>query len=197
EVAAGSGNRAARADTGDEVGDAALGALPDLGAGGVVVAGRARRVRVLVGLPRVGRLAHEAVRGVVVRVGVAGGDGGGAHDDLGAVGLEGVALVLTDLVGAHEDARVAALLGDDREAHAGVAARGFDDDAAGLERAAGLGFLDHLQGDAVLGTAAGVEVLDLRDDLGAAGRHHRVQSDEGSVPDEVADVVRDGHGSTL
>ena len=36
-----------------------------------------------------------------------GGDGGRADHDLGAVGLEHVALVLADLVGAHEDAVVA------------------------------------------------------------------------------------------
>ena len=51
EVAARAADRAAGADTGDEVGDLAVGLLPDLRSGGLVVAGRVVRVAVLVRLP--------------------------------------------------------------------------------------------------------------------------------------------------
>ena len=95
-----------------------------------------------------------------------GRDGGRADHDLGAVGLEHVALVLADLVGAHEDAVVALLLGHHRQPDAGVAGGRLDDRAAGLELAGRLGRLDHPRRDAVLHRPAGVEVLDL-------GEHQR------------------------
>src|SRR6478672_10026193 len=56
-------------------------------------------VGVLVGLPRARGLAHQSVGGGVIGVGVVGRDRGRADDDLGAVGLEHVALVLGHLVG--------------------------------------------------------------------------------------------------
>ncbi len=118
-------------------------------------------------------------------------DGGRAHDDLGPVGLEHVTLVLAHLVGADEDAGVAAALGDEREPDAGVAARRLDDGAARLQQPVALGGLDHAQRDAVLDRASGVEVLDLREDRAA---HPRVlddgaELDEGGVADEVRDVL--------
>jgi hypothetical protein len=163
EVAAGAADRAAGADTGDEVGDLPVGLRPDLGAGGLVVRPRVVRVGVLVRLPRA-RLRREPVRDVVVGVRVLRLDGGRADDHLGAVRLEHVALVLADLVGAHEDAVVALLLGDHGQPDAGVARRRLDDRPPGLQLAGGLGGLDHALGDAVLHGAAGVEVLHLGED---------------------------------
>ena len=147
----------------DEVGDPALGLLPDLRTGGLVVGARVVGVGVLVGLPGAGLLG-EPVADVVVGVRVLRRDGGRADHDLGAVGLEHVALVLADLVGAHEDALVALLLGHHRQADAGVAGGRLDDRAAGLQLAGGLGRLDHPAGDAVLHGPAGVEVLHLGED---------------------------------
>ena len=134
---------------------------PDLGAGGLVVGARVVRVGVLVGLPGA-RLRGEPVADVVVGVRVLRGDGGRADDDLGAVRLEHVALVLADLVRADEDALVALGLGHHGQADAGVAGGRLDDGAAGLELAGRLRRLDHPGGDPVLHGAARVEVLDLR-----------------------------------
>jgi hypothetical protein len=60
EVAAGAADRAAGADADHEVRDAAVGLLPDLGAGLLVVRRGVRQVVVLVRLPRVRHLALEA-----------------------------------------------------------------------------------------------------------------------------------------
>ena len=61
EVAAGAGDRAAGADAGDEVRDAAARLLPQLGAGGRVVGVRVGRVEVLVGLEGARDLLGQAV----------------------------------------------------------------------------------------------------------------------------------------
>lgn len=84
-----------------------------------------------------------------------------ADDDLGTVGAQHIDLVRGHLVRADEDALVALLLRDDRQADARVAARRLDDRAAGLQLTALFGGLDHAQGDPVLDRPAGVEVLDL------------------------------------
>ena len=163
EEATDAADRAAGAHPGDEVGDPPLGLLPDLRTGVLVVRARVVRVAVLVGLPGALGLAHQPVRDAVVAVGVVGRHGRRADDHLGAVRLEHVALVLADLVGADEDALVAALLGDQGQADPGVAGGRLDDRAAGLQLAAGLGRVHHADGDPVLHRAAGVEVLDLRE----------------------------------
>jgi len=183
------------------VGDLPVRLLPDLRAGGLVVGARVVGVGVLVGLPGAGLLG-EPVADVVVGVRVLRSDGGRADHDLGAVGLEHVALVLADLVGAHEDARVALLLGHHRQAHAGVARGRLDDRAARLERAGGLRGLDHAGGDAVLHRPAGVEVLDLGEHQRAVGRAARevegpAQPDERSVADEVEEGVHVLHPVNL
>ena len=116
QVAADAADRAAGADAGDEVGDPALGLLPDLRAGRLVVRQRVVRVRVLVRLPAARYLAGQPVGHRVVRPRIIGGDRGRADDHLGAIGPQHVDLVAADLVRADEDAAVAALLGDDREA---------------------------------------------------------------------------------
>ncbi len=179
EVAPDAADRAAGAHAGNEVGDPAVRLLPDLGTGGLVVGARVVRVGVLVGLPRAG-LGGEPVADVVVGVGVLRRDGGRADHDLGAVGLEHVALVLADLVGAHEDALVALLLGHHRQPDTGVAGGRLDDRAAGLELAGRLRRLDHPGGDAVLHGPAGVEVLHLGEDQRAASCTRRPPRGRGS-----------------
>ena len=146
------------------MGDRAVGVIPDLGTRRLVVAGRAHRVGVLVGLPRAVDLLDQTVGHAVVAVRVIGRHRRRAHHDLSSVGAQHILLVLADLVRADEDALVAALLGDQSQTDAGVAGCGFDDRAAGLQFAAGLRRVDHLHRDAVLGAAARVEVLDLGDD---------------------------------
>ncbi|CAI9398470.1 hypothetical protein HIDPHFAB_00001 [Nocardioides sp. T2.26MG-1] len=188
EVAADPGDRPAGADAGDEVGDLALGLRPDLGAGGLVVRPRVVRVGVLVRLPGA-RLGGQPVGDVVVGVGVLGLDRGRAHDDLRAVRLEHVALVLTDLVGADEDALVALLLRDHRQPDARVAGRRLHDRAPGLELAGRLSGLDHPGRDAVLHGAAGVEVLHLGEDdrslRAGQGAHGLREPEQRGVADQV------------
>ena len=164
QVAAGAGDGAAGAHAGDEMRDPAVGVGPDLRPGGLVVARRVLRVRVLVGLPGARGLRDQPVGHRVVGVGVLRRDRGRADHHLGPVGAQHVLLVLADLVRADEDAAVAALLGDQGEADAGVAAGRLDDGAAGLQRPGLLGGRDHLHRDAVLDRAARVEVLDLGQD---------------------------------
>ena len=117
---------------GDEVGDLAVGVGPDLRTGRLVVTLRTHRIRVLVGLPRAVDLLDEPVGHAVVAVRIVGRHRGRAHHDVGAVRAQHVPLVLADLVGADEDALVAALLGDERQPDTGVARGRFDDGAAGL-----------------------------------------------------------------
>src|SRR5207248_11354707 len=155
-VSAGPADGAAGADAGDEVGDRAVGLRPDLRAGGVVVRQRVVDVGVLVGLPAAGPLGRQPVGDVVVGLRMFRRNRGRTYDDLGAVRLQHVDLVERDLVGADEHAAIAALLRDDREADARVAAGRFDDRAAGLELARRLRRVDHPLGDAVLHGTAGV-----------------------------------------
>ena len=145
QIPARTGDGAAGADAGDEMGDLAVGVIPDLGPRRLVVADRTHRVGVLVGFPRAVDLLDETVGHAVVAVRVVGRHRRRADHDLSAVGAQHILLVLADLVRADEDAFVAALLGDQRQADTGVARCRFDDRAAGLELAAGLGGVDHLR----------------------------------------------------
>ena len=195
EVLADAADRAAGADADHQVIDPAVGLVPDLRAGLLVVGLGVRRVVVLVGLPAVRGLALEPRRHRVVRARILGLDVGGADDDLGAEGAQRVDLLLRLLVGGGEDAVVALDHRGDRQAHAGVARGALDDRAAGLEPAVALGVLDHLQRHPVLDRVAGVEGLDLGDDLGgdhapgdAVEPHHRRVAD--GVEDGVADFLR-------
>ena len=160
---------AAGADADDEVGDPAVGLLPDLRPGLLVVRGGVRQVVVLVRLPCVRHLLLEPRRHRVVRPRVLGIDVGRADDHLGAERLERVHLLLRLLVGRREDAVVAFDDGGDREPHAGVARRALDDRAARLQQPRPLGVLDHPDRHAVLDRIAGVERLDL-------GEHRRLET---------------------
>ena len=88
---------------------------------------------------------------------------------------------------------VAALLGDQGQADAGVARGGLDDHAAGLQLAGLFGGVDDALGDAVLGGAAGVEVFDFGRDGGLDAFGHMVEADERGVADEFCEAVVDGH----
>ncbi len=192
EVVAGTGDRAARADARDEVGDLPVRLLPQLRTGGLVVRTGVVRVAVLVGLPGAG-LAREAVGHVVVRVRVLGVDGGRADHDLGAVRAHHVDLVHGHLVRADEDALVALLLGHDGESYTRVAAGRLHDGATGLEGSALLGGLDHPYGDPVLHGSAGIEVLDLRKDGGLQAFGHTVELHQRGVADEADHRVVELH----
>ena len=193
----GARNGAAGAHPDDEVIDLAVGLLPDLGPGLIVVRRRVRQVVVLIRLPRIGDFLLEARRHGVVRTGIFRVDVGRTDDDLGAECLERVDLFLRLLVGRREDALVALDDRGDGEPHAGVAGRAFDDRAAGLEQTGAFGVLDHPHGHAVFDRIAGVERFELGDDRRAdhAARqridtHHRGLAD--GIEDGAADLLHGG-----
>ena len=195
QVPPGAGDRAAGADPGHEVRHRPVGLRPDLRAGGGVVGGRVLRIRVLVGLPATGYLAHQPARDTVIGVRMVGRDRAGTDHHLGAVGAQHADLVLRHLVGADEDAAVAAFGGHDRQPRPGVARRGFHDRAARPELAGRFRGGDHPQRDAVLDRSARVEVLHLGQHLrpgDAAG--HRAQPQQRGVPHQLAQRVIYLHG---
>ena len=89
---------------------------------------------------------------------------------------------------------IAARVGDQRQADAGVAGGALDHEPAGLQVAALLGLQDHLAAGAVLDRAAGVHELGLAEN-GAAGRGRRAfELDQRRVADGFDDAVADLHG---
>ncbi len=132
-----------------------VGVVLGLGVVGVVV---------LVRLPGQRHLAGQAIGDRVVGLGVFGRHRGRADDDLGSVGAQQGDLLGRHLVGADEDAAVAAPGRHDGQAHAGVAAGRLHDGPARRQQSVALGGLDHGQGDAVLRRAARVEQLELGDE---------------------------------
>jgi hypothetical protein len=165
QVAPGAGDRPAGPDRDDERVDPAAGLLPDLRAGELVVGVRVRHVRVLVGLERARDLLGEPVGDRVVAFRRVGVDGRRTDDDLGAVRAQERDLLLAHLVRHDEDAAVALDRRCDREADAGVARRRLDDRPARLELPVALGGLDQRQADPVLEGSAGVQVLELDQDV--------------------------------
>ena len=195
QVLADAADRAAGADADHQMIDPAVGLVPDLGPGLLVVGLGVRRVVVLVGLPAVRRLALEPRRHRVVGAGILGLDVGRADDHVGAERPQRVHFLLRLLVGGGEDAVVALDHGGDGQAHPGVARGALDDRPAGLQAPVAFGVLDHLDRHAVLDRVAGVEGLDLGDDLGgddalrdAVQPHHRRVTD--GVEDGIADFLR-------
>ncbi len=74
---------------------------------------------------------------------------------------------------------------------------GLDDGAAGPQLAAGLGGVDHLDRDAVLGAAARVEVFDLGRNRAGTFGDNRVQLYQRGIADELTDVPGDAHASIV
>ncbi|CKO52484.1 Uncharacterised protein [Mycobacterium tuberculosis] len=193
EVPASAGDGTAGADASHEMGDLALGIGPDFRAGGHIMACRSLRVGVLVGLPGTVDITDQPVRHTVVAGRIVRRDRRRAHHDLGAVGDQHIAFILTDLVRADEHALVAAALSDQRQTNAGIAGRGFDDGATRLQLTAGLGGFDHLHRDPILGAAARVEILDLCGHGSGAVGYHGVQPNQWGTTNEFTDMLRDPH----
>src|SRR6185312_3131223 len=194
EVAAGAGDRAAGAGADDHVGQLPVGGVPDLGAGGLVVAVRGGGVVELVGLVGAGDLGDQAVGDPVVGLGGIGGHRGGGDDDLGTVGTQHVALFLADLVRGDEDGLVALRLGHQGQPDAGVARRRLHDGAAGPQFPGLLRLLDHLQRDAVLDGPSGVQVLEFHQDGGPDALGDLRELHQGGVADEFQDGFSVFHG---
>ena len=190
-------DRAAGADRADEAVDLAAAFFPDLRPGRDVV-----RLAVVEIVPLVGE-DHAVLFGllellgepspdmlIVVRVGV----GRRRHlDQLGAAQPQHVLLFLALRLGDDDQRAVAARIGDERKADAGIAGGCLDDQAAGAQLAALFRLQDHLPAGAVLHRAARVHELGLAED-GAAGRlRGALQLDERRMADGFDNAVADLH----
>ena len=185
QVAARAGDRAARADGDHDRVELAAGLLPDLGARRLVVRLRIGHVRVLVGLVAARNLLGEPVGHGVVALGRVVLDRGRRDHDLGAVGAQHRDLLLAHLVRHDEDAAVAAGGCGNRQPDAGVAGGRLDDRPTRLELPLALGGLDHRHPDPVLVRAAGVQVLELREQRRLHVAADPVESHDGRLADEV------------
>src|SRR5580658_9881119 len=114
---------------------------------------------ILIGIEGIGNFAGQFLGDGIVAARIIGLDGRGADDDFGAESLEEIDFFLGLLVRNREDHFVAADGGNEREAHARVAARAFNDCATGFEQAAFFGVVNHGDADAVFHRAAGVGVV--------------------------------------
>ena len=180
---------AAAAHRAGEAVDLAVGLVPDLGAGGAVVAVAVGGVVELVGPDRAVRLLggeflgeRAGVAHVVAGIGV----GHGRHQpEVGAAQPQHVLLFLALRLGHHDHRAVAARIGDQGDADAGIAGGALDDHAAGLELAALLGVLDDGERRAILHRAAGIEELRLAVDVAARRLRGGDQLDQRRVADAI------------
>src|ERR1051326_579233 len=176
------GERAAGAAAADEGVDAAVHLLPDL---------RRRRLVMRLAVVDVLELLRH-VRALDPARELLGLGNGAAHagvlrreHDLAAEGFHDLALLGGEMLGDAEDHAIAHAHAGEREADAGVARGRLDDRAAFFQEAVALGVGDHADADAVLDGAAGVEELELHEDVLVNARklkHRR-------VADEVEEVA--------
>jgi hypothetical protein len=157
------------------------------------VGGRVRRVRILVELDRVRALACDPRGDVAVEVGRVGRRRGRTDDDLGAQRPQDAPLLLGDLVRTGEDAPVALLLGNEREADAGVPRGRLDDRRARTQRPVAFGRLDHRERRPVLHASARVQELELREHLRLEPRRDPPQPQERRSADQVEERLADVH----
>ena len=199
EEQADAGQRAARADGAGEGVDLAVGLLPDLRAGGAVVAHPVGDIVELVGPDRPVGLAPVQLLGepagqlhVVVRVLV----GHGRHRaQIGAHQPQHVHLLLALRLGDDDHGAVAAHVADQRQADPGVAGRALDDRPAGPQQALLLGVGDDRQRRPVLDAAARVEELALAQDLAARGVGDLVEAHQRRVADQIDEVLANVHAA--
>ena len=168
-------------DGADEVVDLAAGLLPDLQRRGLVVRQIVARIGELVGHEiGVGILGHLFPRQPDRSVGTLGS---GRQDHLGAVGTDDLPPLDRHRLAHHDLHGIALDDPHDGQSDACIARRGFDDGLAGGQPPVLLGRLDHLERDAVLDAARGVESLELRINVDVRIRaqpvnpHHRGISD--------------------
>jgi hypothetical protein len=162
---------------------AAFGVAPDFGTGGFVVGRRVVRVGELVE-----DLAPAFPLHPLGQVPGALHAGFPAHQhQLGAVGLHGLAPLDGQVLGHDQHHAVAADGGGHGQGDAGVAAGGLDQGVAGPDLAPGLGLGDHGQGRPVLHRAGRIVALQLHQDHVGGFARKLLQTDQGSVADEVFD----------
>ena len=154
QIASRAGDRAARADRGNEEVDPAVCVAPDLRSGGLIVGAGVGGIDELAGDKAVGDRAVELL-GLFNGSGHALGARG--QDELGAERAHQQNPLAGHGIRHHDHQTVAARGRDRGKPDARVAGRGLDDDRALAEQAAFLGVVEHRFADAVLGAAGGVE----------------------------------------
>ena len=188
EIAAESRQRAARADAGDDRVDIASHLRIDFRARSPLVGRRIGGVAELVGIEGAGRRFGQTFCPIVVIVRVAL-----AHVRAGDIDFRTERTQVQDLFPGHlvrhdEVDPVPLALPDEREAKSGIAGRGLDNRSARTEEAGLFRGLDHRHGNPVLDRSPRVLVLQLEEELAAAGidlgdLQHR------GVADQVQDRV--------
>ena len=191
QIAAGAGDRAARAHAHHQVRYAPAALLPQLRAGAVVVRLGVGRVEVLVGLEGAGDLLGQPICHAVVGLRRVGRHVGGRHHHLGAIRPQEIDLLLGHLVRHHRDHAVALQPRRDRETGARVARGGLHDRAAGLEAAIPLRGFDQPQRHPVLDRAARVERLHLRHKVRPESGSHPAEADKRRAADRLQNRVLD------
>ncbi|KAG0928547.1 hypothetical protein G6F31_017680 [Rhizopus arrhizus] len=119
---------------------------------------------------------------------------GQAH--FGAHRLQVEDLLAAHLVGNDQDQLIALLLGDQRQAQAGVAGRALDQGRARLQIPTLFRRFDHRQADAILDRSARVGALELQIELADAGVQALGLDDRG-LADEFEDGRMDGHSGAV
>ena len=194
QIGPGARKRAAGAHAGHEDVHHAIGVLPDLRASGTLVHGRIRRVGELRGNERVRNLRRQPLGlldGALHALGAFG------EHQFRPKGAHEVAPLHGHGLGHDDDDAVAPHGGDGRKADAGVAGGGLDRlvvEDPGLH-----GGVDHRLGGAVLHRAGGVERLHLPDERGGqlVGALVVGQLHQRRMPDQLGDVLVDGHGKSF
>ena len=188
QVLAGAGNRAAGADACDEDVDFAVGVVPQLRAGGVVVDARVRLVGELGSQNRVFALSGDLV-GLVHGALHAGG--ARSQDDLCAVGAQQDTALVGHGLGHGQHDVVTAGCAHQGQGDAGVAGRRLDDGAARLQRTGLFRRVHDGLTDAVLDGIGGIEELELAQNSGVDVLGHVIDLDQRGAADGVQDVLVD------
>ena len=127
---------------------------------------------------------------IIVRI----GKGGGRYFDQFRA-IQAQRIFLFPALGFRDDDQraVAARIGDEGEADAGVAGRCLDHQATGAQGAAFFGFQDHLAAGAVLHRATGVHEFSLPEDVATGRRGCTLKFNERRVADSFDNAVADMH----
>src|SRR6185312_13182676 len=181
-------NRTAGARRGDERIDASVRLLPDLGARRLDVRAAIRGVVELIGPDGVAERCGDALRDLLVLIGIAVGKGGDLVD-FGTEHLEEPVLLRRLVVRHHDDAAVTARVADVRETDSRVAGGALDDDTARAQLTAFLGIDDDRERCAVFDRAARIHEFGLAEDLAPGLLAQASEPDEGCVTDRSCKAV--------
>ena len=187
----GAGDRAARAHAGHHDVETSAGLPPDLRASAVVVRVRVGRVGVLVGVEAVGCFFGDAAADVVVTARILGGHRGGSDDHARAEGPQQANLLFGHLIRHDEDSAISAHRRGNGHADAGIPGCRLYNRAPRPQQTAALGVFDHRRANTVFHRAAGVQILQLGDQIGADAPGDFVESNQRRPADDLQDRIVD------